>query len=253
MKEAVYSGTRNLYDDMVTAAKSLIANSSVDRVHFLIEDGAFPGELPDIIRPLDVSKQGFFQKNGPNMTTPFTYMAMLRVCYTKLLPDTKKVLQLDVDTVCVDDVDGIWDVPMGDNWVAMVEEKLGTYKPYGPLYYNAGVALFDLDKMRSIGADEKLITFLNTIKVPYVDQDAVCRLAGRVTGLDVRYNECFVTGYTETPAIVHFAGIKNWQTSSRASRREYIKKYRELSWDEVMALHEEKVEANENSDSRSDI
>lgn len=237
MKNAVYSGTRNLYTDMETAAKSLIANSSVDAVHFLIEDEVFPSELPDIIHCLNVSKQGFFPRGGPNMRTQFTYMAMLRVCYTKLLPDVDKVLQLDVDTVCVDNVDGIWKTHMGDTWVAMVEETLGTYKPYGPLYYNAGVALFDLEKMRGVGADEKLITFLNTVKVPYVDQDAVCRLAGRVTNLDVRYNECFVTGYTETPAIVHFAGYRDWQNSTRVPRREYIKKYREMSWDEVMTLH----------------
>ena len=181
MKYAVYSGTRNLYDGMETAAKSLIANSTVDAVYFLIEDDVFPKELPDVIHCQNVSKQGFFQKGSPNMNTQFTYMAMLRVCYTKLLPDVDKVLQLDVDTVCVDDVDAIWDTHMGDNWVAMVEEKLSTYKPYGPLYYNAGVALFDLEKMRAIGVDEKLITFLNTVKVPYIDQDAVCRRrTGRV-------------------------------------------------------------------------
>lgn len=246
MKDAVYSGTRNLYGGMETAAKSLIANSTVDRVHFLIEDNEFPRKLPDIIHCMNVSGQGFFQKGGPNMSTNFTYMAMLRVCYTKLLPDVDRVLQLDVDTVCVDDIDAIWDTNLMDTWVAMVEEKLGTYKPYGPLYYNAGVALFDLKKMRAEGADEKLITFLNTIKVPYVDQDAVCRLAGRITGLDVKYNECFVTGYTEQPAIVHYAGFKDWQTSVRVPRREYLRKYRELPWDEIIAMHEAKK--NENSD-----
>ena len=252
MRHAVYSGTRNLYCGMETAAKSLIANSSVDTVHFLIEDDEFPNELPSIIHCMNVSKQGFFPRNGPNMTTQFTYMAMLRVCYTKLFPDVDKVLQLDVDTVCVDDIDAIWDTRMGDTWVAMAEEKLGTYKPYGPLYYNAGVAYFDLEKMRDIGADEKLITFLNTTKVPYVDQDAVCRLAGRITPLDVRYNECFVTGYTETPAIVHFAGFKDWQNSVRVPRREYLRKYRELSWEEVMDIHERK-RANEDPNCRSDI
>ena len=35
MKAAVYSGTRNLYHAMVTAAKSLVANSSVDKIYFL--------------------------------------------------------------------------------------------------------------------------------------------------------------------------------------------------------------------------
>lgn len=251
MKHAVYSGTRNLYDGMETAAKSLIANSTVDAVHFLVEDDVFPKELPDIIHCQNVSKQGFFHRGSPNMNTQFTYMAMLRVCYTKLLPDVDKVLQLDVDTVCVDDVDAIWETHMGGNWVAMVEEKLSTYKPYGPLYYNAGVALFDLEKMRTTGIDEKLITFLNTVKVPYIDQDAVCRLAGRVTNLDIRYNESFVTGYTENPAIVHYAGYKDWQKSMRVPRREYLKKYRKLSWKDVMEMHE--ARKHEDINSRSNV
>jgi len=55
--------------------------------------------------------------------------------------------------------------------------------------------------------------------------------------MEPRYNECFVTGYSEEPAIVHFAGVRDWQTSNRAARREYLKKYREMDWEEAMALH----------------
>ena len=96
MKEAIYSGSRNLYPHMATAAKSLIANSPVDRVWFLIEDEEFPIEVPDMVRTIDVSGQQYFNPNGPNMKTQFTYMALMRVCYAKLLPETDKVLQLDV-------------------------------------------------------------------------------------------------------------------------------------------------------------
>ena len=32
MKYAVYTGTKNLYPNMVIAAKSLVANSSVDKI-----------------------------------------------------------------------------------------------------------------------------------------------------------------------------------------------------------------------------
>ena len=35
MKHAVYAATRNLYGQMELAAKSLVANSDVDVVHFL--------------------------------------------------------------------------------------------------------------------------------------------------------------------------------------------------------------------------
>lgn len=241
MKHAVYSGTRNLYDGMETAAKSLYSNSTVDKIWFLIEDRCFPKDLPDFIECVDVSGQAFFPKKCANIRTQFSYMSLLRVCYTRLLPqDVHKVLQLDVDTVCVDDVDGIWDADLTDCWCAMTEEHLGTFKPYGRKYFNAGVALFDLDKMRDEKIDEWLINFLNEVEVPYIDQDAANRY-GNIANLEVKYNECFVTGYTESPVIVHFAGIKDWQTSPRAARREYLKKYREMTWKEAKELHAVKL------------
>ena len=95
MRAAVYSGSRNLYPHMVVAAKSLIANSSVDKIYFMIEDDEFPEPLPPLIETINVSGQTWFPPNGPNMRSQFTYMALCRACYCKLLPeDLDKVLQL---------------------------------------------------------------------------------------------------------------------------------------------------------------
>lgn len=245
MKAAVYSGTRNLYPNMVTAAKSLIRNSSVDKIYFLIEDDAFPEYLPPQIETINVSGQKFFPKNGANFRTSFTYMSLLRVCYTKLFPELDKILQLDVDTICVDNVDYLWEVELGDKWFAAVVEDLGTYKPFGPKYYNIGVAVFNLKWIRKDEVDERLIQYLNTVTVPYIDQDAWNRFGiGRDMALPVKYNECFVTGYTDSPAIVHFAGFKEWENNLRAPRKEYIKQYRDMSWEDVLS---------ENLDSSTDI
>lgn len=235
MRTAVYSGTRNLYSDMVTAAKSLLYHDGADKVWFLIEDNDFPEYLPSQIETLNVSGQGFFQKEGANFRTCFTYMSLLRVCYTKLFPDLDMILQLDVDTVVLDRLDEIWNQNMKGKWFAAVEEYHSTYKPYGPTYYNIGVALFNLAQIRKDQADERCIKFLNQVEVPYIDQDAWNRFGiGRDVKLPVRYNESVVTSYTENPAIIHFAGYKNWKTNDRAARREYLKRYREMSWKEVM-------------------
>ena len=111
MKAVVYSGSRNLYPHMVVAAKSLIAYSSADRIFFLIEDDEFPEPLPPLIETINVSGQTWFPAGGPNMKSQFTYMALVRACYGKLLPDDlDKVLQLDVDTVVVDNIDAMWDI-----------------------------------------------------------------------------------------------------------------------------------------------
>lgn len=247
MKAAVYSGTRNLYPDMVTAAKSLVANSSVEKIYFLIEDDVFPEKLPQLIETINVSKQKFFPRNSANFKTPFSYMSLLRVCYTKLLPqELGKVLQLDVDTVCIDNIDELWDIDLTGKWFSAVEEKLSTYKPFGKLYYNIGVAMFNLDQIREEHADDLLINYLNTEKTPYIDQDAWNRhMAERHVSMPGRFNESFVTGFSEIPAIVHFAGFKDWQTTPRASRREYLKKYREMTWEDILGV--------KYTDSRTDI
>lgn len=235
MRVAVYSGSRNLYPDMVTAVKSLLYHKGADKVYFLIEDKKFPEWLPPQVEPVDVSGQGFFPKNGANFKTDFTYMSLLRVCYTKLFPNLDKILQLDVDTIVADSLEGLWSTDLDSKYFAAVEEHHSTHKPYGPTYYNIGVALFNLKQIREDDADERCIDFLNTTEVPYIDQDAWNRFGiGKDTSLPVRYNETIVTGYTENPAIVHYAGFKGWQTNSRAPRREYLKKYREMTWEEVL-------------------
>lgn len=234
MRAAVYSGTRNLYQGMVTAAKSLTRNSNVEKIYFLIEDDEFPEQLPRHIETINVSDQAYFPKNGANFRTSFTYMSLLRVAYTKLFPKLDKVLQLDVDTVVVDDISGLWDIDMGGKMYAAVEEYYSAYKPFGPKYYNIGVAMFNLKKIREERADDYSISYLNCTTTPYIDQDAWNRFSRWGMDLPVRFNESMVTGYTEEPAIVHFAGIKDWQKSPKAPRREYLKKYREMTWEEAL-------------------
>lgn len=247
-REAVYVGSRNLYPHMSAAARSLVANSTVERVWFVIEDGEFPDPLPGIVETIDMSGQAIFPKGGPNFKTRFSHLCLLRAAYTKFLPaDVTKVLQLDVDTVVVDDVDPLLDLDLRGALAAMCDEALGTWKPYGPRYYNAGVALINLEQVRRERFDDRMIGFLNTTEVPYIDQDAWCALANeRIMNLDERFNECFVTGYTDDPAIVHFAGHANRWTEPgclTVPRLEHLRRYRDMTWDEAMELHEERVMA----------
>lgn len=259
--DAVYSGSRNLYPHMVTAAKSLIANSPVGRVWFLIEDEEFPHELPDIISTIDVSGQEWFHPKSANIKTGFTYMSLLRVCYTKLIPSAERILQLDVDTVVVDDISELWRLNMGDAWLAAVREPpryIGEgdnrrridYKPWGEDYFNIGVAVFNLRQIAKDGQDDWLIHVLNTEHMRWIDQDAWNKYhKRRYIDLPTRYNESMVTGYTDNPAIIHFAGYGNaWidpsdQKHREIPRLEHLRKYSEMEWAEAMERHE-KISAN---------
>lgn len=232
MKHAAFCGTRNIYGDMETAAKSLIANSSVDRVHFLIEDAEFPHELPEIIQCHDVSKQEFFKPDGANMRSQFTYMAMMRIALCHVFPDVDRILALDSDIVCLENIDDIWDLPIEDDYFSAVPEWHRSNN--GLVYCNFGVVLYNLEKMRDGKADE-CIDVLNRCEYPWVEQcvgNYLCQ--GRIHKMPAEYNTCWFTNKNATGSkIYHYAGIKqkDWVDMP------IVSKYRGMSWDYVMGLH----------------
>lgn len=242
MKHAVYSGTRNLYEPMVWSAKSLYANSSVDRIHFLIEDDEFPFEMPGFCDFMNVREyaEETFPDGGPNSRSHFTKFAMVRICYPNLLHDVDMVLQLDADTVVVGDVDEIWDIPMDGKWFAATPETLSGYDPFkSGHYHNVGVCLFNLEQMRADKAQAQLVEEINARHMNCVEQDALNirgAMRGKAADMPVRFNENRATGYTDDPAIVHFVGYMDWQTNPRLARREYLGLYRDKTWDEIMEM-----------------
>lgn len=235
MKIACYTGTRNLYKDMVPAVKSLLHNSDVDKVYLLIEDDEFPEWLPPQVETINMSGQTFFPADGPNMKNQFTYMALIRSCFTKIFPDADKILQLDVDTVVVNDISGLWDMVPDDKWFGAVIEHNGFYHPWGDRYYNIGVAVINLARVRADKADDMMINYLRNVASTYIDQDAWNKFGiWKDVELPVRYNESDATGYTDDPAIIHFCRFRDLDKNIRAPRKEYLKKYREMSWEEAL-------------------
>ncbi len=245
-KHAVYAGTRNLYEGMVWSAKSLVANSSVDEVHFLIEDDEFPYKMPGFCDFMNVKDyiESTFPDSGVNAKTHFTKMAMVRICYPMLLPDIDLVLQLDIDTVVLDDVDELWDTPMDGKWFCATTEWLSGYDPFrSGAYKNVGVCLLNLAQMRADGAQRELVKLLNTRHLNCIEQDALDILGtqrGKSVDMPVRFNENRATGYTDNPAIQHFVGFMDWTTNPNLPRREYLKLYRDKSWDEILEMREKR-------------
>ena len=239
-KIAVYSGTRSLYPYMGTAIKSMLANSSVDKIYLYIQDDKFPEWLPDIVETIKVDGVDFFPPGSANFNTYYTYMSMIRICDAKILPESvHKALHMDIDTVVVDNIDSMWDVDLTGMWCGAVHENTGTYRPNGERYYNLGVCMFNLEQMRKDKAADQLIEYLNTHKVPYIEQCAMNAIGqDKIVELPARFNESRVTDYTDNPAIVHFAAIINWRDNFTLFRGNYLKEYKEMSWDEALKRHE---------------
>lgn len=231
MKAAVYLGTRNLYPDMVTAAKSLIHNSDVEKVYFLIEDDEFPYEIPPQIETINVSDQPYFRKDGVNYNNPWTYMVLLKAALHRMFPDLDRILCLDVDTIVVSDISDLWDVDLNRYYVAGVKEPA---KSKESLYINAGVMMLNLNNLRILGKGDELIAALNRRKYFFCEQDCIAqRCADGILEIDGDYNACNVTEHSDNPKIVHYAAVRNWQKNTRAKWHRYLTKYRKMSWEEV--------------------
>ena len=246
-KHIVYSGTSNLYPWMAQAAKGAWAHSAIDKVHFLIDDEKFPIRIPDFVEvhPVREIAEKKFPLDCVNRDTTYTHMALIRVCYGSLFPNLDRIFQLDIDTVVVDDITTVWDTKMDNKWMAAAHENFGSIRFFGKRYYNVGTALFNLKQIREDDIEKDLVRWLNDVRTPYVDQDAwvkFCVENKKDVRLDTRYNEAFMVGYTDNPAVIHFAGFKGWDTNMHAPRREYLRREMELSWDDAKRMHEALLE-----------
>lgn len=239
LREAAYCGTRNIYGDMETAAKSLVANSNVDVVHLIIEDAEFPHELPEIIRCHDVSAQRFFPEGGPNMTSGFTYMAMMRAALSHVLTGSDAVLSLDCDTICVRDVSDIWELPIEGRYFSATHEWHRTTPDL--LYCNHGVVLYNLEMMRDGKADE-VIAELNANRYTWVEQD-VCNLLcqGAIFDMPSEYNSNWWTDQNAPNArIVHYAAVARPDWVERPE----VVKYRSMTWEQALWMHGQRVKSH---------
>ena len=203
---AVYAGTRRVYEMMACAAKSLLEHTRMDRVCFLIEDDLFPEELPEVIDTINVRGQQWFDTDGPNYESRWTYMTLIRLALPEILADEARVLWLDIDTIVEDDIGDLFDIDMTGNYVGMVREPPRCSNPF--IYHNAGVMLMNLDAIRADGVYGKWIRLVNTQPFTAPDQDAINIICqGEILELPPEYNTAgVITQDTEEPLIRHYAG-----------------------------------------------
>lgn len=226
MRAAVYSGTRNIYQDMMTAAKSLLEHSNVEKIYFLIEDDIFPYALPPEIECINVSNQTYFPKNGPNYKNVCTYMVLLRAAYTKIFPQLDRILSIDMDTIVNENISNLWELDLTEYYIAAVEEAQLT-KAEGS-YFNMGVAMLNLKKIREDHMDDALIEALNIYWYRYKEQDCFNEFfRGHSLILPNDYNVCIQANEPKHEKITHFAGIYKMDLFP------HFNHYKNLSWDDV--------------------
>ena len=210
-KTVVYMATRNLYHNMVKAARSCAANGGVDEIILLIEDDRLGFCLPEICRTVNISAQPWIDRNGPNTHKRWTWMVLMKAAITKILPECDQVLLLDCDTIVEHDLGELWDLNMWGCYFAAVKQheehgdgRDGAFMPGD--YFNAGVLMCNLAMLRRYNMDGQLIETLNTHSWDFNEQDAINKLcAGRIRELPGRWNVSDYTVEDTETYIRHFA------------------------------------------------
>lgn len=235
MLAAVYPVSKLYYEAILPSVKSLLIHSDVEKVYLLIEHAKFPNELPDCIETINAKnlKKQFFDAKGINVKkSPYAYLSMMRCAYGKIFEESR-ILSLDADTIVIDDIGSeLWNMDMEGNYVAgVIEQKLSRKKRKN--YINAGVMVFDLDRIRADGKDDEMIESLNTKDFHWLEQDCINELCDRKIKILPRiYNASQFTGISKKTLIRHFAYEQNWIDY------EIVKKYGSISWEKVMRLRE---------------
>ena len=110
-----------------------------------------------------------------------TIETYFRLGLSTILPKINKLIYLDADVIVMGNIKKLWEQEIGDNILLAVEEpkylnecrleSLGM-KSNSP-YFNAGVLLMDLKKMRDFGLEQKILTYVNKKfkLLKYQDQD----------------------------------------------------------------------------------
>jgi len=220
-----YVVTENWLEKVKPSIRSLKEHNPEARI-FLVTDA----EESDIDAELICVKdqEYFTERNCINYRNAFSYMSLMKVAYPELLP-VDKVIHLDADTIICDSLRPVWETDLTGKWFGMVREWHGNYKPFGEKYYNSGVFVANLKQIRKDNIMSEMVRFIREVPQPYGEQDAFNGYGqhhDKIVELDVRYNESFCCGYTDNPAIVHYAGLFDWWENKTMPRAEYLERYK---------------------------
>jgi lipopolysaccharide biosynthesis glycosyltransferase len=199
-------------------------------------------------------------------TSLFGSIVWLRFWLPDLLPDRSRVLYLDSDTLVMSALQELWDTPLDGHPLAAVAnvvepavrphvQGLGLRYPGG--YFNSGVLLLDLDRMRAERSSAQLIEVAADLgeRLVWPDQDTLNLVfAGRWLALHPRWNtqnifwawrqravevfgEAALDAAIAHPGIRHFEGpglAKPWHyLCPYPGRQEYRAVLAETPWADV--------------------
>ncbi len=161
-----------------------------------------------------------------------------RLRLATLLPEVERIIYFDCDMVVNSSLNNLFNVELGENVIAGVRDINKRMLQQNPSYINAGMVLFDLNKIREENIEQKFYDYTNenfeTIKMG--DQTIINEvLKGRIKIVEDEWNvqsSNFTnrSSYTKHPYIIHYvAKRKPWHFGSFSVHRQLYFKYLQMT------------------------
>lgn len=235
----------------VVIASILYNAQDEDLLHFYVLDGDISSESKskilsltkikpceiDFIKVDETKLEIYKQINTHEYITLPTYY---RLILSELLPDVDKIIYLDCDTVVNTSLKDLFETDLAENIIAGVLDARVKHKKKwkNSKYINAGMVVFDLDKIRKEDIEQKFVQFTknNPEKIETGDQDIInYTLEGRIKILPDEWNVqvsgfASRTSFTKRPKIIHYIGYyKPWVFGSCTFFKDLYFKYLQLT------------------------
>ncbi len=145
-----------------------------------------PGNLVERLDVTELYEQEFHEcVNETAYCTPYTLLRLL----ADLIPEIPdKLLYLDMDIMIANDIKQLWDIDVTEYEYAAVKEKYGCWL-IRPDYFNAGMLLLNMARIRETGLLVKARELIRTKKLLFADQSAIFKSTTRKKLLPRIYNE----------------------------------------------------------------
>ncbi|MCR4880686.1 MAG: glycosyltransferase family 8 protein [bacterium] len=165
-----------------------------------------------------------------------TLPTFYRLKIQSLLPDVEKIIYFDCDFVVCTTLKQLWNTDLGDNIAAGVLDKNSKRVKENNTYINAGLIVFDLNKMRKNNIEEEFLnwTKANIEKIKLGDQEIINEvLKGRIKIVEDEWNvqsSNFInrSTYTKHPKAIHLLD-KPWKWASACIHKKEYFKYLQLT------------------------
>ena len=190
-------------------------------------------------------------KDSYVIKSEFTPYSLLRLYIDEIENMPNKIIYLDTDTVINNDINELYSIDINKYELGVVQDLFNWFYIYrwkfcknGKKYFNAGVLLINVEKIKETKLFTRARTFLIEHRRHYMDQDALNFLVKDKLMLPVKFNA--KDKYYDEIVVHHFCNVRkkgNWFHRTKPWEVDLVKE-RMHAYDDILDKYIELKEEN---------